>query len=572
MCGIGGIYAPLGLSINDGHRKILDAIGEEMFERGPDAGGVETGAQFGLVHRRLAIIDLDERSNQPMESQDWVLAYNGEIYNFRAIRAELETRQSFRTSSDTEVLLLALQEWGLERTLERIAGMFAFLAYNKKENVFYAVRDHMGIKPLVMTRLQDGAYAFASSAAALVNAQPERRYATFKPALASFFTLGAPFTRSTVYEGIERVEPATYLRFTPDGQFTAHRYWQPQYQPHFTMQDLLDVVAEYEISDVPSALFLSGGVDSTFLAAATKNLDCFHLYSPETHYAKEVANRFGRKFVCVKPEFSNYEENMARVMQFHGEPLMSCGIPFSVSSEIAAQGYKMAISANGADELFHGYPRTPAPEATPDYLPSHETESYRWFSQQLAHIFRDSRNFDLPSLQDELPSLIDIGNEAISSFRLHDDFPPSASYRWFELMSYVLHDLNPTLDAASMLNSIEVRVPFLDKRVVEGVLSWDASRLITPQLGRKAPLKAYLSQYFPVSFFQRPKLGFSIDKELLGPIASLGQKAMSRFEAKGFISFKKRAEFGEVSRDAVYLANSCLAYDLWQKSGGRGIG
>ncbi|MCP3868556.1 MAG: asparagine synthase (glutamine-hydrolyzing) [Gammaproteobacteria bacterium] len=565
MCGVGGIYTPVGMGIDGYHEEILERIGTDLHLRGPDAFGKIIGDSFGLIHTRLAIIDLDSRSNQPMESNDWVLSYNGEIYNFKSIRKDLQSTQIFRTESDTEVLLMALQEWGIEKTLQRIAGMFAFLAYNKKENILYAARDHMGIKPLLMTRLEDGSYCFASSTAALIKSQKGLSRSIYKPALASYFVLGAPFTRNTVFEGIERVEPATYVKCLPNGRFTTHRYWEPRYQSGFTMDDLISIVTEYEVSDVQSALFLSGGVDSTFLASITQKLDCFHLISPETHYAKEVADRFSRKFVSVKPSLSNYETNIRRVIEFHGEPLMSCGIPYSVSEEITKHGYKMAISANGADELFHGYPRTPTPEHTPDYLPLHEEKTYKWFSMQLSHIFRDNRNFEIEELKEFVPSLNDIGNDAMDKFHL-SNFPPSASHRWFELMTYVLHDLNPTLDAASMANSIEVRVPFLDHRLVEGVLSWDASVLVTPSLGRKAPLKEHLSRYFPVSFFHRPKLGFSIHQDSLARISKLGEKALNRSEKNNFIKLDNSSKLGEYLRDMIYLGTTCYSYETWRNS------
>jgi asparagine synthase (glutamine-hydrolysing) len=543
---------------------VLKAISEAMQLRGPDASRTTVGEHYAFTHRRLAIIDLDERSTQPMEAEDWILCYNGEIYNFRDIRDDLKQRgRTFRTTSDTEVLLLALQEWGIDGALSRIAGMFAFLAYCKSENTLYAVRDHMGIKPLLMTQLEDGSYCFASSVAAIMKALPHRDWRPFKPALASYFVLGAPFTRNSVFEGIERVEPAHYVKCMPDGTFSRHRYWTPQYQENFTMDELVSIVREYEISDVQSAMFLSGGVDSTFLAAATERLDFFHLISPETHYAEAVAKRFTRRFVVVEPHIDDYTADVRKVLDFHGEPLMSCGIPYTVSKEVAAHGYKMAISANGADELFHGYPRTPIPEHQPAYLPLHETRTYRWFSQQIAHVFRDSRNFDVPELTKYLPSLIEIGNDALVKFHL-PHFPASASHRWFELMTYVLHDLNPTLDAASMANSIEVRVPFLDHRIVQGVLSWDGSRLVTPALGRKAPLKEFLSRSFPMSFFHRPKLGFSIHDESLHQISQLSAKALQRARKSGFLNVNDNRTYGEFDRDMIYLGSSCFSYDVWK--------
>ncbi|MBC22595.1 MAG: asparagine synthase (glutamine-hydrolyzing) [Phycisphaerae bacterium] len=564
MCGVGGIYIPDPQVMSDRHLGMLERMGKAMERRGPDAQGIVSNERAGLVHRRLSIIDLDPRSNQPMESADWVLSYNGEIYNFKSIRSELDSKYSFETTSDTEVLLLAIQEWGIEGALSRCAGMYAFLAYNKQTGLMYAARDRLGIKPLLMARLTEGEYCFASSVTAITKASPDQEWSPFKPALGSFFALGAPFTRSSVLEGIERIEPAHYVTCFPNGDFTTTRYWEPTYQPNFTMDDMLSVVAEYQVADVPSALFLSGGVDSTFLAAATEELDCFHLVSPEMNYAKAVADRFGRRFVAVEPNLDEYQEDIENVIRFHGEPLMSCGIPASVSREVRSNGYTMAISANGADELFHGYPRTPMPEYDPDYLPLHEEASRKYLFDQITHIFRDSRNFVIDGLEEHVPSIEILTYDILKKYHL-PNFPRSASHRWMELMTYVLHDLNPTLDAASMYNSIEVRVPFLDHRIVEGVLSWDASMLVTPTLGRKAPLKQHLHQYLPMSFFHRPKLGFSIHGESLASIVKMANRALSTAKREGLIKFVRGARYGEYDRDMVTLEAICLTYMAWER-------
>lgn len=565
MCGIGGIYLPGDATTGDRHRRMLERMSLSMEARGPDAEGIRCEGRVGMVHRRLSIIDLDPRSNQPMESADWILSYNGEIYNFREIRRELESRHEFRTESDTEVLLLAIQEWGIEEALRRSAGMYAFLAYDKRDQSFYAARDRMGIKPLLMSTTEDGGFCFASSVTAIRESIPERDWRSFDPAVASYFALGAPFTRSSVFEGIERVEPAHFVRCLPDGTCETKRYWTPEFQPDFTMERMLEIIGEYQIADVPSALFLSGGVDSSFLCAATDDLDCFHLSSPETSYAERVANRFGRRFVLVEPHHENFESDVRDVIAFHGEPLMSCGIPASVSRAVREQGYKMAISANGADELLHGYHRTPIPGHRPSYLPIHETPSYRWLSQQVAHIFRDSRGFEVAELGDLVPSMQQIGNDVMAKFHL-PGFPASASHRWFELMTYVLHDLNPTLDASSMAFSLEMRVPFLDHRIVEGLLSWAPERLVTPTLGRKAPLKAYLQQWLSPSFFHRPKLGFSVHGPAMAAVSSMFDRALNRYIRSGRLTVDRgRAGIGEFDRDLALLGSICLSHEAWKE-------
>ena len=143
-------------------------------------------------------------------------------------------------------------------------------------------------------------------------------------------------------------------------------------------------------------------------------------------------------------------------------------------------------------------------------------------------------------------------------------FPESASHRWLELMTYVLCDLNPTLDAASMYHSIEVRLPFLDHRVVQGVLSWDASALVTPTQGRKAPLKDRLIEYFPQSLYQRTKLGFSIHSDQLEDISRLANKSLADAIGNGFLQVKSGEKFGEYSRDMAYLGSCLFGYSKWR--------
>lgn len=564
MCGIGTIFATRGRKLSKEHHNALEIMAKALYLRGPDAQGSFLDEQIGIIHTRLSILDPHPRSTQPMESEDWVLSYNGEIYNYKNIRRELQEKHTFHTNSDSEVLLLALQEWGIDIALQKCAGMFAFLAYNKREKSLYGARDRMGIKPLFLSRPEEGIFFLASSPAAICKAFSQKNWQPYKPALASYFVLGAPFTTMSVIEGIERVEPAHYVKIYPNGLLTKHKYWEPQYQENFVLEDLIEIVREHQVSDVKSALFLSGGVDSTFLASITDGLDFFHLKSPETRYAQMVAQKYQRPYVEVNPALNDYEKGIRDVCSLHGEPYMSCGIPYIVSKEVASHGYKMALSANGADELFFGYPRTPIPEHATG-LPSYEEASYTWFHQQLSHIFRDTRNFHIPDLAEHLPSLKDIGFYALKKFYL-SNFPPCASHRWFELMTYVLHDLNPTLDAASMANSLEVRVPFLDHRIVQGILSWKSSQLVDEKYGRKSPLKKWISKDFSRSFVQRPKLGFSIDKESLKSISVIGKNNFMSMQNDGFIEINKDSHFGHYERDMIYLEQACFTYSKWNYS------
>lgn len=564
MCGIVGLIGPS--VAKPGLSQSLAVAIEAIGLRGPDAAGQWVQGRVALGHSRLAIIDLDPRSNQPMESEHWVLCYNGEIYNFRELRTELKSLgHHFDTTSDTEVLLVALAHWGIEGALKRIAGMFAFIAYDKATGFTYAARDQLGIKPLIYAKADDGSVAIASNIPAVRGLLAGATFETNERALASYFVLGGAFTLETCLSGIFRLDAAHCLEISPSGEMRFFKYWHPEYQDDFRMEDLIEIVRQYVISDVPSALFLSGGVDSSFLACVIKEFDCFHLASPEEKYAQIVADRLGRRMVRVEPDLSEYEDDIRGAVAFHGEPMMSVGIPLCVSRRVREHGFKMAISANGADELFLGYSRTPTPEYTPPYLPIYESPSNRFLSQQLRHIFRDSRGFAIPSLEGILPSIQDIFADVTERYRL-DGFPASASHRWTELMTYVLSDLNPTLDAASMYHSLEVRVPFLDHRIVQGVLSWDAKLLISPEYGRKAPLKEHLSKLFPPTFFQRRKEGFSIHADRLASISKLGDQALTRSRAQGYVELNPQASSRTYDRDLAYLGNALYAYETWREA------
>lgn len=567
MCGIVAVVGErIGQreSTSSTLKRGMDAIAA----RGPDGEGYWSTDYAAFGHKRLAIVDPDVRSKQPMESENWTLCYNGEIYNFRDLRQQLiQLGYAFSTTSDTEVLLVSLEAWGIEGALSRIAGMFAFIACNKRTKYVYAARDHMGIKPLLYSRDAAGVWYFASSVAAIRKMRSDTQFEINRAAVASFFALGGAHIRQSCYEGIDRLDAAHFMTIAPDGTCNIQNYWRPKFQADFSMGDLIEIVKEYAIADVKSALFLSGGVDSTFLASVVQELDCFHLVSPEESYARLVAERFDRKLVSVRPDLNEYECDVEKATAFHGEPLMSLGIPLAVSRRVREHGYKMAISANGADELFLGYRRTVTPEYTPQYMPLHEEQSYKYLSEQLSHIFRDERNFVIPALEDVFPTMKSIHSGVVEHFYL-EGFPPSASFRWTELMTYVLSDLNPTLDAASMYNSVEVRVPFLDHRIVQGVLSWGGEKLIVPELGRKAPLKKHLARYFPQSLYQRPKLGFSIHADELASISDLSEASLRDAMKEGALKLSGGRKFGEFERDLIYLGSCFFGYSKWEHSDG----
>ena len=331
------------------------------------------------------------------------------------------------------------------------------------------------------------------------------------------------------------------------------------------MDDLIDIVLEYRNADVKSALFLSGGIDSTFLASVINDLDFFHLNSPELSYANKVAKHYDKPLVVVNPDAQNYFDGLKKVSQTFGEPLMSCGIPYSVSAAVVDSGYKMAISANGADELFLGYPRTPL-DLSLKQLNKYDTNANKWFDYQIAHIFRQKNHFSIEEYDSYIPSFADISSNVIKNCSL-SNFDATANYRWIELMTYVLNDLNPTLDAASMANSLEVRVPFLDHRIVQGVLSWPVERLYDIDLGRKAPLKKHILPVFGQGFIHRPKLGFSIDGTVLATINKQIENDYAEMLKADFIKVNHElSKSMSFERDMVLLKPMCQVYKVWKNT------
>lgn len=551
----------LGGEVTPAQKSRLDNGVAALKRRGPDFQGRIYYQNIALAHTRLAILDLNERSNQPYTIGEWIISFNGEIYNHLDIRREIGRKYKFKTQSDTETLCASLHIFGLKKTLSRIAGMFAFIAINTKTLEVHFVRDHMGVKPLLYAPDRQGLIA-ASSLKAILEMRLVKDVEN-KQSMSSLFLLGAPFLSETMVEGVYRVPPAHCLTFDFQGnKISEYRYWKPKLRHNRSLNEIIPVFMEYAVSDVRSSLLLSGGVDSSFLASLYQDkLECFHLQSPETEYAEAVCKKFDLSLNIVNPEIQNFFHELDAALDFHHEPLMSLGIPLSVCSEIAKNGIKMAVSANGADELLLGYPRTPAPELSGANRIIGEPKCFDTHIQQVRNIFRSSENYELSLSCSDGVSTTDM-HDFMEGNYLGEEFPPSAHYRWFELHSYVLHDLNPTLDASSMFNSIEMRVPFLDFRVVEFFLSFDANELIDPVYHRKVPIKRHLSQYFPETFYNRPKLGFSFNQKNQSEILKRMMLALAKKEKSDEIKFvPARKEIGEVGRDRQYLASTIYAYE-----------
>ncbi len=396
MCGICGIYSFNSTDIEKNKNQV-SFMCDLMRDRGPDHKGILENESVVLGHTRLAIMDpLNNLADQPIESNNWIMVFNGEIYNFRKIKAELLVKgRVFKTESDTEVLLLCLEEYGFETTLEKINGIYAIAAINKQDGKLYLVRDRLGIKPLYYYFDKEHKKFIFSSTPASIAKTARKSWDLDYKSVFSFFHLGAPSTKGTFFKGINRLRPAQYMIINQNQEIDKTGiYWTPEVREGEIDEKVKEIIQLEKEAHVSSAVFLSGGIDSSVMAAILKDVEGFHLSSPEQKYAEYVAEKLGFKLKIR--EFADnldFDEILKRYAISSGEASASSPIPLLVSELIAQEGYKVAFSANGADELFFGYPRTPAKDLKDfnNTALDYEQTSYLTDEEQYYHIFRVPR-------------------------------------------------------------------------------------------------------------------------------------------------------------------------------------
>lgn len=389
MCGIVGIIAPEGHSPD---RAVLEAMAGRLGHRGPDGRGFFLEEQAGLGHCRLAIIDL-ATGDQPMPSPDrklWIV-FNGEIYNFQSLRAELEARgRRFATASDTEVLLSAYQEYG-PACLDKLRGMFAFAIWDSERRTLFAARDRLGKKPFYYA-VHEGRFLFASEPAALLAAPGISREPDLR-ALGHYLTLQYVPDPLCAFAALKKLPPAHSL--TWDGALRIERYWRPSFEPKWTAseddlaqelrQRLTEAVRLRLIADVPLGAHLSGGIDSSIVTALMAGLSdtpvkTFSIGFAERAFtelpkARAVADRYGtdhREFIV---EYGHVPDALEQVITHVGEPFADpSALPSLALSRLTRRHVTVALNGDGGDELFAGYQRywldrLAAPYAAlPDFL------------------------------------------------------------------------------------------------------------------------------------------------------------------------------------------------------------
>ncbi len=549
MCGIAGIVR---LDAGPVDRAALTRMAAALAHRGPDGEGFHLAGSVGLAHRRLAIID-PEGGHQPLVDAESGLAiiYNGEVYNYREIRQEL-AEDGFLTNSDTEVVLRAWRRWGVA-ALDRCRGMFAFALHDPVANKLFLVRDRLGIKPLYYY-LDASGLCFASELAAL-------RAAGLAPAeidetaLSLYLRFGYVPTPATIYRGIRKLPPGSVLTLDlATGRATTDRYWQPI--AHIRGRSEPDALAELEAllrdtvrlyvrSDVPFGSFLSGGVDSSLVTALMGEIlgepvRSFSIGFAETShcelpYAQQAAERVGTDHHAALLDQKQAQALLPRLAARFGEPFAdsSC-LPTWYVSRLAAGEVKMVLSGDGADELFAGYQSHLAvllakggggPAGPIGGLGRLLGRAGRIGKAGWAKEHHRRRDTFSPAERKALTGqpAAPVADEDIAHPAALD---PVTRCQLRDVGSYLLDDILVKVDRMSMDNSLEVRVPYLDHRIVEFAFSLPLDlrlRRHGDSYIAKYLLKRAASRFFPQSFLDRPKWGFGIPIQdwLQGPLQPL---------------------------------------------------
>lgn len=393
MCGFCGFLldedgrAASAVTAAGGFAAVIGRMNDRIAHRGPDGDGLWTDEAAGVAlgHRRLAIVELSPLGRQPMDSADgrFVIAYNGEVYNFQDLRAELEAAgHAFRSHSDTEVLIEACAAWGVERAVRRLVGIFAFALWDRRDRVLSLVRDHLGVKPLYWTR-QGGALLFGSQPKAL-RAHPAFSAGLDRDALSAYLRFSCIPAPGTIFQGVHKLEPGRILTVRPGREPEETVYWDAETAARAGLANplalsdgeatdalealLSDAVGRQMMADVPLGAFLSGGVDSSAVVAlmarrSDRPVRTFTIGFSEGGYneadaARAVARHLGTDHTELVVEPRHALDTIPNLPDWYDEPFAdSSQIPTVLVSQLTRKSVTVALSGDGGDELFAGYNR-----------------------------------------------------------------------------------------------------------------------------------------------------------------------------------------------------------------------
>ncbi len=542
MCGFVGFT-----NTQNNSNKIIGEMMDKIKHRGPDSGGQYIDEDIALGFRRLSIIDISSSGDQPIYNEDnsKVLLFNGEIYNYRSIREELiNAGHEFRTNTDSEVLIHGYEEYG-DGILNKLRGMFAFVIWDKNTKELFGARDFFGIKPMYYAVMGD-TFIFGSEIKAFL-VHPDFKKELNETALENYLTFQYSPTEKTFFKNVFKLLPAHYFKYS-NGKLSVSRYWDIKFDPdngydldHW-VNEISDVfknsVEAHKISDVEVGSFLSSGVDSSYVAAVANVDKTFTVGFGEDEkyneigWAKEFSGYIHKENISkvISPE--EYWNNIEKIQYHMDEPLAdpSCIALYFVCKK-ASEYVKVVLSGEGADEIFGGYNIYKEPMSVPAYnavprpirraigaaaskLPAKRGVNFlvrrgkdleeRFIGN--AYMFSEKERKALLKIKTDAPNAPEITKPFYDKVK---DADPVTKMQYLDLHLWMTGDILLKADKMSMANSLELRVPFLDKEVMAVAEKIPTKYRVTDENTKFAMRKAALRSA-PPQTANKKKLGFPV--------------------------------------------------------------
>ena len=548
MCGLAGLFLPRSASPAEAHIAAMLAV---MRHRGPDGTGIHISHdhRFQAGFTRLAIIDL-ATGDQPLvrKGGETVLLGNGEVYNYRELRAQLSERgHVFQTQGDMEPALESFHAKGRD-FVHDLNGMYAMALYEREPHRLLLLRDRLGVKPLYWTRTAGGGVLFASEIKALF-ASGLARPLVDETSVAAFLAHGYVPAPATLYKGVFKLPPASLMSVEADGQISVERYWRPtpaadlpQDEPGIRTRlvEILDDAVKLQLrSDVPVGAMLSGGLDSGLLVAlAARHLDRpLKTYTvrflgakvDETPLAAEVASRYGTDHTVFELATDSAAQLLPRLCWHADEPLADASLlPNHLINEVISRETRVVLNGTGGDELFGGYGRyfrlpvearylnLPRPlrqlveggvKTFNPFLAWQLARAEKFDGNRGAYLFDHSTLFP-PPIMALLGSKLALPQPAQAGYFSEYTGPADSAALFAELNTYLPEDLLCLLDRTTMAHSVEGRVPLLDHRLVEAALAVPPD-IRNPGGRQKALERSIAADFLPASLLNAPKQGFA---------------------------------------------------------------
>ena len=641
MCGFCGFITPDNTN-SESLQHIVNSMSRHIQHRGPDDAGAWVDASSGIAlgHRRLSILDLSPAGHQPMQSANgrYMIVFNGEIYNFPELRQQLEKTENinWRGHADTEVLVEAIAVWGIEETIRHCVGMFAFALWDKQKKSLTLARDRIGEKPLYYG-YQQGVLLFGSELKAL-KAHPSWQGEIDRDALTLLLRHNYVATPHAIYKGIRKLPAGTYLQITAAQQHLPEPvvYWSMHDVATLGQQNLFSgsdaeavtaldqvlrkAVGAQMVADVPLGAFLSGGYDSTTVVAlmqaqSSRPVKTFAIGFHESGYneaqhASVVAQHLGTEHTELYVTADQIMQVIPSLPAMYDEPFADASqMPTYLVAQLAKQHVTVALSGDGGDELFGGYPRyfqaqqiwqrlSLVPEPVRQILAKLLASVPVPYWNQLLKLFgplhpafkagvggdklhkllpvlaagdKNSLYRRLMSQWEDPASVVIGGNELTTDF----DDPASLNNDFHRMMlldgmNYLPDDILVKVDRAAMAVSLETRIPLLDHRLVEFAWQLPLTMKVRENQG-KWLLRQVLYQYVPKKMMDRPKMGFAVplDVWLRGPLRDWAESLITeqRLKQEGFFNAQpirqKWQEHLSAKRDWHYYLWDVLMFQAW---------